>query len=106
MVQLDKETAKVSTEGTALKNLVKSDGWNIVRQRFLQKVSSLMNLENLPLEALDGVSLLQVIAAKKTAKDILLEFLKDIEGDVEQFDGNKEMMKSFEEIIITRETGN
>lgn len=76
-MKTDKDTGKVLSEGEELMNLVKGRGWSIVKKRLtdeivsLGDIFSLTNKENLAIE----------LGARQMATEILLKWLKRVEGD-------------------------
>lgn len=104
--EVDAETQKLQRDGQELKNMVQSDGWKIARGRLVERMANLMNIASVDVMQADPATIVQVIGARKLAADELISFLRDIEGSVEQFEGNKEMMKSIEEVYIYRQSNN
>ena len=101
---IDKETDSIIKDGEALRVLCKSAGWQIVRRRFINKIGELLNINSTDILSADASSIVQIIGAKKTSADILTKFLKDIDGTVEQHEGNKAMMTSIEEMMQYKNT--
>lgn len=100
--ETDLETQQLLRDGESLKALCKSDGWQIVRKRFIGKIGELLNINSTDILSADANTIVQVIGAKKTAADILTKILRDIDGSVDQHDGNKAMMISVEEDFVLR----
>jgi hypothetical protein len=100
--KIDKETDKLVKENESLKDLIKSSGWQIVRTNFIKKIGELYSINSIDILNTPASDIVQVIGAKKTAADILTKILKDIDGSVDQFDGNRAMMKSVEEDFTVR----
>ncbi len=101
--ETDKETAKIEEIGQAVKDLVGSSGWGEARRRLLKKVAQLKNISNLT-DISDPSTIMQVIAAKNTAADILVAWLRDVEGTAEQHDGNAALIeKEIEGLVMELE---
>lgn len=98
--ELDKETLKIDAVGTAIKGLVGSDGWVEARKRLVRKVAELKMISGKDIQEATPETIIQVIASKETAATILLDWLRDIEGTVEQHDGNQELMVNEVENIV------
>lgn len=98
--ELDKETAKIEAIGSAIKDLVGSAGWAEVKKRLIKKVVNLQLITAADLQSAPEGTLTSLIAAKTTAARILLEWLQDVEGTVEQLDGNKDLIESVAEGIV------
>jgi len=104
--EIDKETQRINHEGEELKAMTKSEGWSLAKGKMLGKIADLLNLSSVDVQNADAATIIQVIGAKKMAADILLSFIREVEGDVAQHEGNKDMMKSVEEIFIIRQSNN
>ncbi len=98
--ELDKETAKIEQTGAVIKDLVGSTGWAEARKRLFRKVAELQMITNVEIQNADANSIVQIVAANTRAAKILLEWLRDIEGSVEQFEGNKEILVNEVESIV------
>jgi len=78
----DQETGKILSEGEELANLVKGIGWSIVKKRLTEEIVSLgdiftlNNKENLAIE----------LGARQMATEILLNWMKKVEGDAFTYD--------------------
>ena len=104
--ELDQETQRIAQQGAELKAMCESEGWKIAKQKLYEKVANLLNINSTEILNAEASTIIQVIASRKTAADILGQFIKDIEGDVEQHQGNKEMMQAVDEIFIVRQGNN
>jgi len=88
---LDKDTQKVLNEGERLKSLVENTGWELAKAKLTEKILDLQSIKNL-----SGVTPEEVVSeikARNTAVDILMEWLKEIEGSAEQYAGNKVILE-------------
>ena len=96
---MDKETAKIIAEGDTVYNYVNSQGWQKVKQIFTNKIIDLQSIKNLT-KGVTATTLAREIATREAAVDILLEIIREVEGQAEQFSGNKGLTKDPEEAII------
>lgn len=90
MASNDRETQKVLTDGEELAMMAKSRGWGIAREMLVDKILDLQNIHNVDDTSIDKV--LADIKARKLAAQILFEFKNAVEGKVEQYEANKDMM--------------
>jgi hypothetical protein len=100
--ELDKETQKVVTYSEKLKALTQHEGWVIVKDKLLKEIANLMTINDMVTQS-DPLTIIQIIAAKKRAADILLNWLRDIEGTVAQADGNQSVLDKLVEDFIINE---
>lgn len=78
----DLETQKIVTESKAVKGLLESEAWPILRTRLVARITNLLDLSNVDQTNPDKIAL-EVISRRKAA-DVLWDFLKvDIEGGAE-----------------------
>lgn len=92
--ELDKETQKVQTKGDNVRGLTSHEGWPIVRSMLHKKVGELLSLTSDVLTQSDPNTIIQIIAAKKRAADILVQWLNDVEGIAKQAEGNAPLLES------------
>ena len=100
--KLDKETLKITRDGQAIKDMTASDGWQLAKRKLVDKISKLLNIENVNVQNADATTIMAVITANKEAAKILMNWIKDVEGDVAQFDGNQSLYQQIEEEIILK----
>ena len=84
--QIDKETKKILTEGEKLKRLTESEGWAIVRDRLYKKAAKLLNMQDITEP--NPQFIINLIGIRQETAKNLVEWLREIEGDVEQHKGN------------------
>lgn len=99
MGTMDNETAQIVTEGDAVYNYVNSKGWQEVKQIFTDKIIDLQSIKNLS-KGVTATTLAREIATREAAVDILLEIIREVEGKAQQFDGNRNLTKNPEEVIV------
>ena len=95
---MDKDTQKILGEQKQVAKLTETEGWNIARNKLVEKVLDLQNAFNIN----DGNAeqLLIDIRARKLATSILYDWLKEIEGTKDEYDTNKSTLKGKPYIII------
>ena len=83
----DKETIQILTEGTKATDIVSSETYAYLKDRFMEKLLDLQSIKNLP----DGTpeQVVMDIKARNTAMEIILEVFKELEGKAEQYKGNQ-----------------
>lgn len=84
----------------ALSDLIQSDGWKIVRQKFIDKIMDIQSVLNVDVTSVDKV--IVDIKARTTVVEILSSMIKEIEGSVvqEKFNSQKEMERQTKESFI------
>lgn len=83
---LDKETKKIFSDGEKLKSMTESEGWSIAKQLLLKKVAEQLNLSNIT--NIDPNNIVQIIGIRQETAKALMEWLREIEGNVEQHTSN------------------
>lgn len=99
---LDKETEKIINHSDKLKGLINHEGWSIAKEKLHREVAKLMSVTDIMQES-NPDTIIQIIAAKKRAADILLKWVADIEGTVFQTEGNKQTLENMVESFIINE---
>lgn len=94
--ELDIDTRKVVSDGEKLKGLVEHSGWVIARALLLKKAAQYMSIDAMEVQNSDATTILQIIASRKLIAKGLMEWLQEIEGQVEQYKGN---VPIFEDLI-------
>jgi hypothetical protein len=85
----------------AVWEFVDSDGWKYVKDDLIKKINDLQSLMNVEGETPEQVML--DIKVRKNVIAILLEWIKDVEGQVDQHIGNNFSPDESEIIHIIRE---
>lgn len=86
MEKLDQETSQLKAIAKSLQTLVQNDGWSIARDRLTTKILELQNA--FAIEDKTADEMLIDLKARKVASTILFEWLKDIEGTIDQTEIN------------------
>ena len=91
-IRKDPETQRVLREGQVLADLVKSAAWGLVKRKMNKLLLDLGNILTIDNKTADPV---KELAARQMAIGIIMELVKEIEGDAAQFSDNSEYMKNF-----------
>ena len=79
-----------------MENLVRSEGWSLVKRRLLSKLSALESISLIP-DNMEPDRFLMEVKTRSGAISIVLEWLKEIEGSAQQFQNNKESFTKIRE---------
>ena len=101
----DAETSKILSEGELLQDMIRGDGWAIVKRKLTEMISMLDSIKAIPDDIKqDPVKMSFESRVREGAASILETWLKDIEGTAEQTKQNRETMeKKKDNEIIHRE---
>ena len=91
---------KIITDGEAIRETIKSNGWGLIRRKLTDKIMDLQSVMNI--EAKTPEEAVNDIRARKSSIEILVSWLKDVEGDLEQYEDNKNLLLDEEYDIIRR----
>ncbi len=91
--KLDKQTEKIFTQGELLKSLVENKGWAVAKTKLLKKVASLLNMADI--SVIDPAHIALLIGIRQETAKALLEWMKEIEGEVSQHKAN---LSAFQEV--------
>ena len=94
------EKQQIITDGEAIKETLKSNGWGLIRAKLTEQIMDLQSVMNIDAENPEEV--VRDIKARRTAIDILVSWLKDVEGDLEQYEDNKNLLEDEDNGIIKR----
>ena len=98
-MQLDKETSEVLRRGMKVRDFVKSEEWERVKRELTDKLVSLADITTLT-EA-DAMQLLQEIKVRKLAINLVMGWVREIEGQASQYEANgEEFRKTKEDSVI------
>lgn len=84
--KLDKQTQKIFSQGEQLKSMTESSGWSIAKEMLLKRAANLLNLADI--SDLNPSTIVQVIGIRQETAKNLLQWIKEVEGTVEQHNGN------------------
>lgn len=94
---IDKDTLNVLSEGETLKFLTEHSGWGIARRKLMDKIIDLQSIKNIRASSPEEV--VADIKARNAAVDILMEWLKEIEGAADQYAANKVVLEETDVFI-------
>lgn len=94
-MKLDKETGKLLERGTKLKEFVKSDAWGEIKTELTNKLVMLADI--MALEDQDPMAMLQEIKVRKLAINLVIGWVREIEGQVSQHEANEKAFKLIKE---------
>lgn len=101
MPSLDKETTETLSKQQTVSDFVQSDGWSYVRAKLIDKIMDLQSIKNIDSSSPENAVL--DLKVKNACVDILIEWLKEIEGEAAQGSYNLETMReSQKDEIIKR----
>lgn len=75
------------TEGELLQMLVEHDAWPLARKKLTDRILDLQSIKNI--DTSDVQTLVTDIKARNAAVDILMEWLREIEGIADQHKNNQ-----------------
>jgi len=100
-MQIDQETAKELGKGKQTSLFVKSEAWAAAKDKLTQKLVELADITTLT----DGdpTAMLQDIKTRKLAINIVMGWVREIEGEANQYDANEQAFRKVKEesIIVT-----
>lgn len=103
MKRLDKETQDVLNEGKALKELLDSDGWQILERRLNEVLVDIQSVMSIDTEAaLKNQDLLAQIGGRQIAVQIITNIIAGVKGDAEQYDNHTQVFRDEDAGMIVR----
>ncbi len=84
---IEKDTKQILTEGEKIQDFVKSDGWQIVRKKLVDKLVLLDSIAAMPKEGSDA-TIVKQLKIREGVNSIITEWLNDLEGLSEQHSFN------------------
>lgn len=84
---MDKAQAEHLKKNKHLYELIQSDGWKLVRARLVDKIADLQSISNV--EGITPEDVFLDIKVRINVADILLEWLKETEGEASQYESNE-----------------
>ena len=97
-MQPDKETAKVLNKGKVVRDFVKSDVWEEIKSELIAKVVAEADITTV--EEADPVALLQEIKARKKAINIVMGWIREVEGEANKYEANEQAFRTIREESI------
>lgn len=93
MNKMDKETQEILSEGKQLLSLVNTDGWEMAKNKLVNKIADLQNAFNI--EDRTPEEMVIDLKARKIASMILFDWVRDIEGTAQASTDVKAAKKSY-----------
>lgn len=93
--KIDKKTQKLLDDGRELKNLVESSGWQTAKKELLKKLAVLDSITSLP--SMKSEDRLLEMSIREGVISVILEWIRDIEGSVEQHKQNTKALSEIRE---------
>lgn len=100
---LDKQTQKIMTEQEKVSDWVKSEGWQIVKQKLYHKLGELNSIVSIPTDVFSKpAELNNEIAQRYNAIALVQSWIKEIEGIANKNDFDKRALQkeTLDQIII------
>lgn len=95
---MDNETKEVLTVQDTIKKLTEHEGWGFVRSLLMSKIVDLQDINDVDTTSPENA--VRDIKARQFAGKILLEWLNEIEGTVEQSKSNNSLLPSKDSYIV------
>lgn len=95
---MDNETQKIISDGEVTADYVKAKGWKKVKQKFTEKILDLQSIKNLDVDA-TAENIIHDIKVRNSVVEVLMEIIQEIEGEAEQYEGNRGLTTPSIEII-------
>jgi hypothetical protein len=95
----DKETAALREKAKNLSLFVKGDDWSYVKDKFAVKIMDLQSIKNLA-DVQNESELFHEIKVRNGVVDVLLEIIKEVEGEAAQFDNHKQNIEVVQEYVV------
>ncbi len=103
-MELNKDTQKVLREGEQIANLVKSDGWRLVRAKLFNKITDLNSV--LGIAGKTNEEIVRELGVRQETVKALFEWLREIEGTAEGHITDEALFKKTMEdnyLLITKD---
>lgn len=94
---MDKETSKQMSRGEAMKQMTDHTGWGYARQMLMDKLMDYQSVRNIDSESPEEA--VRQIAVRQQVCDVVLSWLQEVEGEVEQHASNVGLMTDDDKII-------
>jgi len=94
-MKLDKETGVILNKGMKLREFTKSEAWGDIKGQLTEKLVALADITTLS-EA-DPMVMLQEIKVRKLAINLVMGWVREIEGQVSQHEANETAFQAIKE---------
>lgn len=88
-------------QNVEIQKFVESPGWTLVKEKMMEKINDLQSIMNI--EFGDPVDMAHDIKVRRNTADILVEWVREIEGQVLQFKNNDLGIDETDDDFIIRE---
>ena len=89
---INKETGDVLSKGQKIANFVNSDDWIMIKGTLLTKLIDFDSIKSIELDKKTPTELGEEIRTRKAVVDVVLDWIKDIEGSADQYKKNAEAL--------------
>lgn len=97
---MDKETSQVLQQGQAILDLVKSPGWQDVKNKLVEKIMTLGDITMVETEGKSAEQVMMDFKVRKQVIDVLVGWVKEVEGDANQFISNQQMLQEIKKTSV------
>lgn len=96
---LDKETKKILTDGEKIERFIESEGWKLVKQKLIAKLAIINSISLVPKET-NREDMLKEYELREGVVSIVLDWIRDIEGEKNKSKFNKQAFREIEQESI------
>lgn len=88
------ETGKILSEGERVSNFVKSNDWGFIKDKLMKKILDYDSVNGIDLEKKSDNDLANELRTRRGVIDVVMGWLREIEGIAEQHDNHTELLQS------------
>lgn len=100
--KIDIETQQILTEGQQIERWVNSDDWKLVKKKLMSRLITVDSISSVPSENLSNEQLLREYSVRNGAVNLVIDWIKDIEGTAMNNKTNQEIFKEAREDSIVQ----
>lgn len=100
--EINEETKKVLSDGEKIRDLMNNDGWKIAKEKLFSKLITLDSITSVDDIHLNDLQRIREYEVRKGVVSIILEWIRDVEGDAERHVSNVEAFKKVREDSIVK----
>lgn len=97
---MDKETQNIIGEQKSIESLTQHEAWPIIRRKITDKILDLQNAFDI--DDRTATTMLRDLQARKLAASMLFDWLREIEGTVDQAKDNDALLEKKNKGFIVR----
>jgi hypothetical protein len=90
MKKIDPETQGIISQTKLLFDFVNGDVWHLIKGKIMTKIMDLQSIKNLGHDGEDAQNIISEIRSRNAAVDILIEVVREIEGEASQYANNSD----------------